>query len=110
MDLRDRSLIFSKEIIRFSKSLERNQITMPITDQLIRSATSIGANFTEAKDSASKKDFRSKVLISKKEASETLYWLKLCEELTNDRKINDLQRECLEIILILQKIITTLAN
>jgi four helix bundle protein len=76
----------------------------------VSSTTSIGANFVEAKDAASKKDFRNKVLISKKEASEALYWLKICEEFTSDPDLYRLQQECKEIILILQKIIHTLKH
>lgn len=74
----------------------------------MKSSTSIGANFAEAKDSGSVKDFRNKVFISKKEASETLYWLKLFEEINDSQELRNLQKECYEIILILQKIINTL--
>lgn len=108
MDLKDRTLAFAKDVIRFVKPLQTNQLARPITSQLVRSATSIGANFIEAKNASSKKDFRSKVFISKKEASETLYWLQLCEEFTGNSELFRLQKECQEIILILQKIITTL--
>lgn len=108
IDLRDRSLAFSREIIRFAKTIQKDMLVRPILDQLLRSATSIGANFVEAKNGSSKRDFRNKVFISKKEASETLYWLKLLEEFTNSPKLPRLQKECQEIILILQKIITTL--
>lgn len=107
-DLRERTLTFSRDIIKFAKTIRRNPVTLPITSQLIRSATSVGANFIEAKNAGSKKDFRNKVFISKKEASETLYWLKICEEFTNARKLIVLQKECQEIILILQSIITKL--
>ena len=108
IDLRDRTLAFSKDIIRFCKPLERSLISRSVIDQLIRSSTSIGANFIEAKNSGSKRDFRNKVLISKKEASETLYWLKITEEFVNNEQLQNLQRECQEIILILQSIINTL--
>ena len=110
MDLRDRTLIFSRDVIRFSKSIERSQLNFELLRQLVRSATSVGANFIEAKDSASKKDFRNKVLISKKEASETLYWLRLCEESSLNPELARLEQECKEIILILQKIIDTLKH
>jgi four helix bundle protein len=109
IDLRDRTLTFAKGIIRFAKPF-RNPFTSSIIDQLIRSSTSVGANFIEAKNASSKKDFRNKVFISKKEASETLYWLKLCEEFTSSPELFKLQKECQEIILILQKIINTLKN
>ena len=110
MDLRDRTLVFSKDIVQFCKSEPKNQITQPLINQLIRSATSVGANFVEAKDSASRKDFRNKVLISKKEASEALYWLRIIEDLSDNPALPKLQKECHEIILILQKIINTVGH
>lgn len=110
IDLRDRTLVFAKDVIRFVKPLQRNLVAQPIISQLVRSSTSIGANFIEAKDSGSKKDFRNKVLIAKKEASETMYWLKLCEEFTDSPELTKLRDECQQIVLILQKIITTLKD
>jgi four helix bundle protein len=107
IDMRDRTLEFSRSIIRFLKTV-KEPLARPIIIQLLRSATSIGANFTEAKNASSKRDFRSKVFISKKEAAETLYWLMLLEEFTQDAQLASLQKEAQEIILILQKIITTL--
>ena len=108
IDLRDRTLLFSKEVIRFAKPLYRIRAAQAVIDQLIRSSTSIGANFVEAKNASSKRDFRNKVFISKKEASETMYWLKVVEEFTDDPMLTSLQNECQEIILILQRIISPL--
>jgi four helix bundle protein len=110
LDLRDRTLDFARQVIRFTKGISQSTQSSPIIRQLIRSSSSIGANFIEAKNASSKRDFLNKVFISKKEASETLYWLKLSEELTNSPALLKLQEECREIILILQKIITTLKN
>ena len=110
MDLRDRTLLFSREVIQFAKPLQKDLLARPLLIQLLKSSTSIGANFVEAKNGSSKKDFRNKVFISKKEASETLYWLKLFEEFTADPNLPKLQKECQEIILILQKIITKLSD
>lgn len=104
IDSRERSLIFSRDIIRFLKALPNNTFTQPVINQLLRSSTSIGANFNEAKNAGSKKDFRNKVFIAKKEASESLYWLRLLEESTNSNELKRLQNECQEIILILQSI------
>ncbi len=109
MDLRDRTLEFSRRVIQFVKPLRTDPLAQPLLSQLIRSSTSIGANFIEAKNGSSKKDFRNKVFISKKEASETLYWLKLLEEFTKSAELKRLQQECQEIILILQQIINTLS-
>ena len=108
MDLRDRTLEFSRSVIQFIKPLRTDPLARPLLNQLVRASTSIGANFIEAKNGSSKKDFRNKVFISKKEASETLYWLKLLEEFTDSSELKRLQKECQEIILILQRIITTL--
>lgn len=108
IDLRDRTLDFSRQVIRFTREFQKDLLARPLIDQLVRSSTSIGANFIEAKNASSKKDIRNKVFISKKEASETLYWLKLQEEFTSDPALYSLQKECQEIILILQKIVTTL--
>lgn len=110
IDLRDRTLEFSRRVIRFLRPLQKDALAQPLCNQLVRSATSIGANFVEAKNASSKRDFRNKVFICKKEASETLYWLKLLEEFTNLSELSKLEDECQELILILQKIINTLDN
>jgi four helix bundle protein len=113
VDLRDRTLIFSRDVIRFLKIIRKDEISRPIITQLTKSATSIGANFVEAKNGSSKKDFRNKVFISKKEASETLYWLQLMEEFIDEPDmltLKQLQKECQELILILQKIVNTLGG
>lgn len=76
-DLVQRTTKFSKDIIDFLKKVPENSITKPIINQLIRSGTSIGANYCEADEANSKKDFINKVCISKKETKETKYWLEL---------------------------------
>ena len=91
-------------------AIKENTITRPLISQLIRSATSVGANYCEANNASSKKDFRNKIFICKKEAQETKYWLELLKTAWPERKdeINDLFQECHEFVLIFQKIITTL--
>lgn len=76
-DLADRTASFSKRVIDFIRKLPLNTITQPIVSQLIRSATSIGANYSEADEANSKKDFINKIAIAKKETKETKYWLTL---------------------------------
>ncbi len=76
-DLEERALKFSKNIIYLCRQLDTNKVNMRLSDQLVRSATSIGANYCEANETDTKKDFRNKIRISKKEAKETIYWLKL---------------------------------
>lgn len=76
-DLRDRTYRFSLSVVRFLSNCSSSSITSPILNQLLRSATSIGANIEEADSSPTRKDFKHKLVISKKEAAETVYWLKL---------------------------------
>ena len=76
-DLEERSLKFAKEIIVFVKGLPKSMANAEIAKQLIRSSSSIGANYIEANESLSKKDFTMRIKICRKEAKESRYWLKL---------------------------------
>ncbi len=88
MDIQDRVLEFGVKIIKFADKMPRTPAGSVIVRQVIRSGTSIGANMEEADGAASKRDFINKVIISRKEARETRYWLKLIEraELINNAK------------------------
>ena len=78
-DLEDRTFRFSKHIKNFLKTIPKNFINYEFAKQLIRTATSVGANYIEANESLSKKDFIMRVKICKKEAKETRYWLRLLD-------------------------------
>jgi four helix bundle protein len=73
-----KTIDFSLAAVRYCELLEQNKKYV-IARQLLRSATGIGANVFEAQDAESKADFIHKMKIAAKEASETLYWLILCE-------------------------------
>jgi 23S rRNA-intervening sequence protein len=60
-DLERRTLVFAERVIDFALEVERNPVTLPLITQLVRAATSIGANYCEADDAESKKDFRHKI-------------------------------------------------
>ena len=75
-DLEERTAVFGEQIIKFLKSIRRDAIDAPIINQLVRSATSIGANYCEGNDAESRKDFRHKMALCRKEARETMYWLR----------------------------------
>ncbi|HLB57488.1 MAG TPA: four helix bundle protein [Gammaproteobacteria bacterium] len=79
-DLEERTALFGKLIIKLCKSLPQNVITKPLIHQLIRSGTSIGANYMEANGASSRKDFRNKIFICKKETQETKHWLRMLAE------------------------------
>jgi four helix bundle protein len=76
-DLEQRTARFGEAVIGFAKSVPRNVVTLPLIGQLVRAGTSVGANYCEADDSVSKKDFRHKISICKKESRETKYWLRM---------------------------------
>ena len=79
-DLRVRSFQFGVAIINFCNILPNKSIYWPVRDQLLRSATSVGANIIEAKSSPSKKDFLHFYTIALKSANETVYWLNMLKE------------------------------
>lgn len=74
-DLEERTAKFGEAVIKFANSIPKNAVTLPIITQLVKSGTSIGANYCEADDAESKKDFNHKIGICKKEARETKHWL-----------------------------------
>jgi four helix bundle protein len=98
-DLEERTYLFTKSVIQFINKLERNLSNTEISKQLIRSAGSIGANYIEANESLGKKDFSMRIKISKKEAKETRYWLKLliCNKEIEDER-NKLIQEVTELM------------
>lgn len=101
---------FSVSVIKMSRKHSKDISLQPVFRQLIKSSTSIGANYAEANNASSKSDFRNKIYIAKKETAETRYWLKILNELIIDSKLKILSQEALEFNLIFQKIITTMKN
>ncbi|KKQ21761.1 MAG: hypothetical protein US37_C0008G0002 [Candidatus Moranbacteria bacterium GW2011_GWF2_37_11] len=98
-NLEERTRIFSKEIIRFLVKIKKNRINENIISQLIRSATSVGANY-----------FSNKIFICRKEIQETKYWVELLAEASPEEKDNlkKLWKEAHELTLIFNKISKTL--
>ena len=76
-DLEERTARFSEQIIDFCKQLPESTITRPLISQLVRSATSVSANYCEADEASSKRDFVNKISIVTKETKETKHWLRL---------------------------------
>ena len=76
-NLRERTAIFGESVIILAKTIPINPVTHSIIGQLVRSSTSIGANYNEADNAESKKDFKHKIGLCKKESSETTYWLRM---------------------------------
>ncbi len=109
-DLEERTMRFSENMIELVKEIKIDEINKSIINQLVRSATSVGANYCEANGASSKKDFRNKIHICKKEIKETKYWLQLLAKANSEKKdvIKELWKESQELTLIFSKISGTL--
>ena len=105
-DLEERSARFGEEIIEFVKILSKNETNNVLIGQLVRSGTSLGANYMEADGAESKKDFYHKIAICKKEAKETMYWLQLLfkTKAISQEKFDKNWNEARELVLIFSSI------
>ncbi|MEI6811047.1 MAG: four helix bundle protein [Candidatus Nomurabacteria bacterium] len=105
-NLEKRTLVFGQNIVTLCKGFRNEPLTRPMLIQIIRSGTSIGANYVEANGASSKKDFAHKIFICKKEAQETKYWLSIIASTfeEQDNLVKNLQKECQELVLIFNKI------
>jgi four helix bundle protein len=106
-DLEERTGRFGEAIIEFARTLERNEINRPLIGQLVDAGTSIGANYMEADGAESKKDFRHKIAICKKEAKETKHWLRMIRKANPHKaaECHKLWQESHELTLIFSSII-----
>ena len=106
-DLEERTAKFGIDVIDFSKTIVETTITRPLISQFIRAGTSVGANYCEANDAESKKDFIHKIGICKKEARECMYWLHMIGTavMESKEKARKLWQEAKELNLIFAAII-----
>ena len=105
-DLEERTAKFGEDVINFCKRIPRSSITDPLITQLIKAATSVGANYCEADDAESKLDFRHKIGICKKESRESKHFIRMIviavPELKEEAKV--LWQEAKELNLIFNSI------
>jgi four helix bundle protein len=99
-DLEERTFLFGKNIIDLSKKLPNNNSNAVLIKQFIRSGTSVGANYREANETCTKKDFKFKIGICLRESKETAYWLKLLlhSNPTLSKEISPLLQENQELV------------
>jgi four helix bundle protein len=107
LSLEERSARFGEWVIRFCRTIQLDPITGSLIDQLVRASTSIGANYCEANDSESKKDFRHKISLCRKESRETKHWLRMIVAAIPETKpeARQLWQEAKELNLIFSSII-----
>ena len=108
-ELKDRSKKFGIRIIKMTDKLPQSQVGKIITGQIIRSATSVGANYRAVCRAKSENDFINKLKIVEEEADETLYWLEIISELEliKPELLVDLKKEANELLSIFVKSINT---
>jgi four helix bundle protein len=86
-DLEERTALFGEAVIHFAKKISKNPVTTPLISQLVRAGTSVGANYCEADDAVSKKDFKNKIGTCRKESRETKLWLRLIAAAEPETKV-----------------------
>ena len=106
-DLEERTGRFGETVIDFVRTLGETTVNRPLISQLIRSATSVGANYMEADVAESKKDFQHKIGICKKESKETMHWFRMIAKANPNVKedCRKLWQEAHELTLIFASII-----
>lgn len=106
-DLEERTAKFAEDVVEFCEKLPKNEITRPLITQLIKSGTSIGANYCEADCAETKKDFEHKLGICKKESKETKYWFRIIAKAVPEVKDESrrLWKEANELNLIFSSIV-----
>lgn len=106
-NLEERTAKFGEDVIDFVKELSKSFINNPLISQLVRSATSTGANYMEADGAESGKDFKHKIAICKKEAKETKHWLRMVAKANPEKsdECRKLWQEAQELALIFSAIL-----
>jgi four helix bundle protein len=111
-NLEDRTAKFGENVILFCKNVNQDSINSPLINQLIRSATSVGANYMEANSASSRRDFTNKIFICKKESQETKHWFRMLSQCNPEKteELRGLWKEAQELTMIFQKITNSLRN
>ena len=97
-DLEERTFQFAKAVRLFVKTLPKTVANIEDGKQVVRSSGSVGANYREANEALSKKDFVMRIKISRKEAKESAYWLRLIHETNDLENVNEALRLIQEAI------------
>ena len=90
-NLEERTMVFAKGIISLCFKLAKHTVNFKLTEQLVAAAGSVGANYREANEAVSKKDFSHRMRITRKECKEASYWLELLKE-ANDEHAEEIGR------------------
>jgi four helix bundle protein len=106
-DLEERTFRFAKRVISYVNSLPKSIGNIEVGRQLVRAAGSVGANYREANEALSKKDFTYRCKICRKESKESIYWLRLSEPSQNrSHEQKEFIQEAIELMRIFGAIVT----
>ena len=108
-DLKERTLQFAKDVRLFVKTLPNTTANIEDSRQVVKASGSVGANYREANEALSKKDFKMRIKICRKESKESAYWLRLINETNNLKNAEEeerLRQEANELKKIFSSILT----
>ena len=107
--MQERTRLFAIRVVNLVRKLPKDTVSTVLARQLLRAATSVGANYAEASHASSRKHFISTMEIAQREARETMYWLKLIIglDLVSQKRLDPLLNECDELVAIFTKSIVT---
>ncbi len=106
-DLEERTFEFARDVRFFVKTLPKTTANIEDSKQVVKSSGSVGANYIEANEKLSKKDFLLRMKISRKEAKESIYWLRLIDS-TNNLDNSELAKELISEATELKKILSSI--
>ena len=111
-DLASRTQCFGSAVVTYARGVPLTPVTRSLISQLVRAGTSVGANYCEADGAESRKDFRHRIAICRREAKETCYWLEmLATALPKARgSMDELEQEAKELTLIFSASMRTLSD
>lgn len=108
-DLEDRTLNFAQAVRKFVRDVPKDICNIEDSKQLVRASGSVGANYIEANEALSKKDFKMRIKISRKEAKESRYWLHLIDT-KNKARLEKIRRKLIQESSELLKILSAILN
>ena len=86
-DLEERTARFGENVIRYARKVRLDAVTSPLISQLVRAGTSVGSNYCEADDAGSKKEFRYRISVCRRESRESKYWLRMLAVADSENRV-----------------------
>lgn len=91
-DLAERTSRFGESAVRFARTIRLDAVTDPLVRQMVRATTSVGANYAEADEAGSKKEFRYRISLCSRESRESKHWLRMMGQAVSELKKDELRK------------------